>query len=240
MQRSLTGCTALVTGGSSGIGLAIAAGLARAGAHVALVGRDEGRLRQAAASLADHTRALVLPAELEDVESIMALARAVRERCSTLDVLVHSAGAVALGPMRELPVAELDRQYRVNVRAPFVLTQALLPMLETSRGQIVFVNSSAGLQARAGVSAYAASKHALKALADSVRDEVHATGIRVLSVYPGRTATPMQEAVSRMEGTAFVPECCLQPDDVAAAVLGALTLPATAEVKDISIRPLHQ
>jgi short-subunit dehydrogenase len=239
MTRSLTGATALVTGGSSGIGLAIAASLARVGVRLALVGRDAGRLRAAAASLPGDTPPFVLPADLENVDSITAVSLAIGDRWGVLDVLVHSAGAVALGPVRSMPVAELDRQYRVNLRAPFVLTQALLPLLEASRGQIVFVNSSAGLDARAGVSAYAASKHALKALADSVRHEVHAAGVRVLSVYPGRTATPMQQAVRRMEGKAFLAESCLQPEDVAATILAALTLPATAEVKDISMRPLR-
>src|SRR5688572_14909891 len=145
MTRSLMGATALVTGGSSGIGLAIAASLARMGVRLALVGRDASRLRTAAVSLACETPPLVLAADLENVDSITAISLAIGERWGVLDVLVHSAGIVALGPVRTMPVAELDRQYRVNVRAPFVLTQALLPLLEASRGQIVFVNSSAGL-----------------------------------------------------------------------------------------------
>ena len=239
MSRSLAGATALVTGGSSGIGLAIATSLARMGVRLALVGRDASRLHDAAASLVGDTPAMLLPADLEELDSISAVAQAIGDRWGVLDVLVHSAGTVALGPIRTTAVAALDRQFRVNVRAPFVLTQALLPLLEASRGQIVFVNSSAGLDARAGVGAYAASKHALKAVADSVRHEVHAAGVRVLSVYPGRTATPMQQAVSKMEGTAYSPEKCLHPDDVAAAVLAALTLPASAEVKDISMRPMR-
>lgn len=239
MTRSLAGATALVTGGSSGIGLAIAASLARLGVRLALVGRDASRLHDAATSLAGDPPAMLLPADLEDLDSISAVAQAIGDRWGVLDVLVHSAGTVALGPIRTTAVAALDRQFRVNVRAPFALTQALLPLLEASRGQIVFVNSSAGLEARAGVGAYAASKHALKAVADSVRHEVHAAGVRVLSVYPGRTATPMQQVVSSMEGTSYSPEKCLRPDDVAAAVLAALTLPASAEIKDISMRPLR-
>ena len=119
---------------------------------------------------------------------------------------------------------------------PFLLTQALLPDLLARRGQVVFVNSSAGLAARAGVAQYAATKHALKALADSLREEVHGHGVRVISIYPGRTATPMQEEVCRMEGVAYDPGACLQPADVATMVLSAMTLPDGAEVKDISIR----
>jgi NADP-dependent 3-hydroxy acid dehydrogenase YdfG len=102
----------------------------------------------------------------------------------------------------------------------------------------VFINSSAGLGAKAGVGQYAASKHALKAIADSLRAEVNALGLRVLSVFPGRTASPMQAAVHALEGKAYHPESLLQPQDVAAVVLNALSLPRSAEVTDISIRPL--
>ena len=103
----------------------------------------------------------------------------------------------------------------------------------------MFVNSVAGLVARAGVSQYAASKHALKAIADSVREEVHADGVRVISVYPGRTATPMQESLRRMEGQPFEPARYIAPEDIASLVIGALTMPERTEVKDISIRPMN-
>jgi short-subunit dehydrogenase len=135
------------------------------------------------------------------------------------------------------PVEVLDGQYRVNVRAPYLITQALLPKLKASRGQIVFINSTAGLTARAQVSQYAASKHALKALADSLRDEVNADGVSVLSVYPGRTASPMQAAVHQLEGRAYHPEKLMQAEDVAEIILSALALPRTAEVTDIQVRP---
>jgi NAD(P)-dependent dehydrogenase (short-subunit alcohol dehydrogenase family) len=134
-------------------------------------------------------------------------------------------------------VADFDGQYRTNVRAPYVLTQALLPMLRSRQGQIVFINSSVGLNARAGVGQYAATKHALKALADSLREEVNAASVRVLSVFLGRTASPMQAGIHAAEGKAYHPERLLQPQDVAAVVLNALSLPRTAEVTDISIRP---
>jgi len=113
-----------------------------------------------------------------------------------------------------------------------------LPMLKSHRGQIVFINSSAGLSARANVSQYAATKHALKAITDSLREEINAEGLRVLSVYPGRTATPMQAAVHKMEQRAYQPDRLMQPEDVAAVVINALSLPSSAEVTDIHIRPL--
>ena len=113
-------------------------------------------------------------------------------------------------------------------------------MLKLRCGQVVFVNSSAGLTARAGVGQYAATKHALRAVADSFREEVNADGLRVLSVFLGRTATPMQEAVHKMEGKAYYPERLMQAEDVAAVVVNALSLPRTAEVTDIYARPMKK
>jgi NADP-dependent 3-hydroxy acid dehydrogenase YdfG len=86
---------------------------------------------------------------------------------------------------------------------------------------------------------YAASKHALRALADGLRDEVNKKGVRVITVFPGRTATPMQEAVHRYEGRPYDAERFLQPEDVAAAAVNALALPRTAEVTDLHIRPMR-
>ena len=110
-------------------------------------------------------------------------------------------------------------------------------MLRSCRGQIVFVNSSAGFLASANLSQYAATKHALRAIADSLRQEVNVDGIRVLSIYPGRTASPMQAAVHAMEGKVYDPDRLVQPEDISALVITALSLPRTAEVTDIHVRP---
>jgi NADP-dependent 3-hydroxy acid dehydrogenase YdfG len=116
----------------------------------------------------------------------------------------------------------------------------MLPMMKPHDGQIVFINSSVGLKAKAGVSQYAATKHALRAIADSLREEVNVNGIRVLSVFPGRTDTPMQKTVQRMEERSYQPERFMQPEDVAAVVINALVLPRSAEVTDIHIRSMHK
>ena len=145
-----------------------------------------------------------------------------------------------MGPIEHASVMELDNLYRINVRAPYALTKALLPAVRASHGQIVFINSSVGLVARASVAAYAASKHALKAIADSLRSEVNADGVRVITVYPGRTATPQQQKIHNLEGKQYEPGRLLQPEDVAKAILNALAMPRTAEVTDISIRPMQK
>jgi NADP-dependent 3-hydroxy acid dehydrogenase YdfG len=112
-------------------------------------------------------------------------------------------------------------------------------MLRAAQGQIVFVNSSVGLNAkRSGIGQYAATHHAMKAVADSLREEVNRDGVRILLVHPGRTATPLQEELYRLKGKPYDATQLLQPEDVAQAILGAITLPRTAEVTDISIRPM--
>jgi NAD(P)-dependent dehydrogenase (short-subunit alcohol dehydrogenase family) len=178
-------------------------------------------------------------ADLTIQEQLKPLLGYLEGRASGLDFLIHCAGVMRQQALESARIEDFDLQYSVNVRAPYILTQHLLPLLTAARGQVVFVNSTAGLTAkRPEISQYSATKHALRAIADSLREEVNEKGIRVLSVYLGRTATPMQEAIHQLEGRAYQPETLLQPRDVAAVVLQALLLPPTAEVMDISMRPM--
>jgi len=231
----------VVTGASSGIGKAIALGLAAQGANLCLVGRKVQTLDAVAdAARVNAAQVITLQADLMRDEDIRGIAEYLQQKFGRVHTLIHSAGIISIGSFDCAPVEDFDLQYKINVRAPYTLTQALLPMLRSCQGQIVFINSSAGLSARAGVGQYAATKHALKAVADSLREEVNADGVRVVSVYPGRTASPMQAAVHEMEKKAYIPEKLMQPDDVAAVVIDALSLPRTAEVTDICVRPLHK
>jgi NADP-dependent 3-hydroxy acid dehydrogenase YdfG len=220
---------ALVTGASSGIGRAVAVALAADGWRLHLTGRDADRLEESAAALPS---AVAFAGDLTDDAFAARLAESLPAR---LHGLVHSAGSVTLGRFDEADVADLDRQFRINVRAPYLLTRLLLAKLRLGRGTVVFVNSGAGNNARAGWGQYAASKHALRALADALREEE--PGLRVSSVYPGRTASPMQEAVHRMEGREYRPESFVQPEDVAEEIALLLRLPGRATVTDLSIRP---
>lgn len=225
---------ALITGASGGIGSAIALALAKEGVRLFLVGRNLERLRQVPA-------AEVFQADLDDDTQLLATAARVREVFGGVDILVHSIGLFRGGPIETSPVADLDAQYRVNLRVPYLLTQELLPSLIERKGQVVFVNSGAGANpARGSWGAYSATKHGLRALADSLRDEVNGKGVRVLSVFPGRTATAMQEEVHRFEGRPYDPTRFLQPEDVAAPIVQALRLPRTAELTDLHIRPMQK
>jgi NAD(P)-dependent dehydrogenase (short-subunit alcohol dehydrogenase family) len=231
--------TAVVTGAGSGIGRAVALALAELGAHVHLVGRDAGRLASVAAE-AERVDGRATPhaGDVSDPRLVGTVADGLGS--AGLEVLVHSAAVLHRGELAATTLAEVDEQLAVNLRGPFLLTQKLLPALRQVGGQVVFVNSSAGLAVARAVGAYCASKHALRALADVLRLEENEHGVRVLSVYPGRTATPTQERLHALEGKVYRPAELLQPDDVAAAVLAALALPRTAEVTDLQIRPFRK
>jgi NADP-dependent 3-hydroxy acid dehydrogenase YdfG len=229
---------AVVTGASSGIGKAIALALASKGSSVCIVGRNEARLH-ATAEIIRRTPGSVLvhAADLNHNSAVERLKQCIQQEFEVLDILVHCAGLYFSGALEQAQISQLDELYHTNLRMPFKLTQALLPMLKRQRGQVIFINSSQGLVARGNTGLYAATKHALKALADSLREEVNADGIRVLSVFPGRTATPQIEALYQAEGRHYQPELLLQAEDVAQAVLDTLTLPRTAEITNIQIRP---
>lgn len=236
-MSALQGRVALVTGASGGIGRAVAAALSAEGAAVCLTGRDTARLSQAAFSCsgADVT---VRAADLTVPEAAGDLLNHVTERFGRLDVLVHCAAVLAFGRTEDVPVADLDAQLAANVSAPYALTRKLLPALIESQGDIVFLNSSITRFPRAGTGQYAITKFALLGFADSLRQEVNEQGVRVLSVFPGRTATSRQKEIFESEGRTYDPARLLQPEDVAATIVHAVTLPRTAEITELHIRPM--
>jgi NADP-dependent 3-hydroxy acid dehydrogenase YdfG len=238
-RTPLTGHVAIVAGATSAIGQAVCTALAGAGARLCLLGRDPDALDVLAKSVRGVTdKVAVYRVDFTADETIAALSDRLGRDADRVDILVHSAGAFEMGPHDEAPIADLDQQYRTNVRGPYLLTQALLPRLRACHGQVVFMNSTVGLEARAGVGQYASTQHALRAVADALRAEVNADGVRVLTVYLGRTATARQARIFRLEGRPYSPELLVQPDDVAQMVTAALLLPRTAEVTEIRIRPL--
>jgi NADP-dependent 3-hydroxy acid dehydrogenase YdfG len=229
---------ALITGASSGVGQAIAMAIASVGGAVCLVGRDLERLEAVAQAAQVAARSVsVCRTDLGTDPGIEELVTYVRCDFKLLDILIHCAGIHAMGSIEQISVAKFDEMYRTNVRAPYALTQAFLPLLKSWRGQVVFINSSQGLMAGANTGAYASTKYATKAMADSLREEVNADGVRVMSIYLGRTATPTIRALCEVEGRPYEPDNLLQPDDVAQVVLNALQLPRTAEVTDVQVRP---
>jgi len=225
--------THLVTGAGAGIGAAVARALAERGDDLVLLARNEERARALASDLPGARTVVADLAEPMRLEEALAG----QELPERLDSVVHSAGVADLGAVSELGPDVWQRTLDVNLVAPAELTRLLLPSLRAVRGHVVLVNSGSGLRANPGWSAYAASKHGLRALADALRAEEKEWGVRVTSVYPGRTATPMQEKVHAHEGKEYDPSDWIAPDSVAAAVLTALDLPRDAEMTDVTLRP---
>lgn len=228
---------AVVTGASSGVGRSIALELGKAGASVAMVGRRLEEMRALAEKCQNAGRMRSYLADLENLSQIATCSRRILSDFGKVDILVHSAGVIHLGDWAETTPAQFDHQYRCNVRAPYSLTEKLLTSIKASKGQVVFINSSVGLLAGRGVSQYSATKHALRALADSLRVEVNSDGVRVVSIYLGRTATPMQVKIHQHEGREYHPNRLIQPEQVASLVLDILTTGREVEVTDVRLRP---
>lgn len=216
---------ALVTGASRGIGAAVARALAPTH-DVLLGGRDAPSLEALAAALPGSAP---WPVDLTDVSADDVAG------VGPLDVLVHSAGVAHLGTLAESTAAQWRETLEVNVVAVSELTRLLLPALRAAGGHVVMVNSGAGLTAKPGWGSYAASKFALRALADSLRAEEPT--LRVTSVHPGRVDTDMQRGVVAHEGGEYDGGAFLTVGSVAAAVLAAVQAGPAAHLTELVLRP---
>jgi short-subunit dehydrogenase len=218
----------VITGATGGIGAA----LARALAHheLILLGRDAAKLERLRESL---PQAHVVSLELREPDGFGAALQAF----SRVDHLIHNAGVVQIGTVAETPLEVWREMLEVNLLAAVALTRVLLPRLREARGQVVFVNSGSGLVANAGWSAYASSKFGLRALAEALSAEE--PSLRVQSVYPGRTATPMQESVRAQEDAPYEPERYIQPETLAQTIRTMLELPRDSVLAQVVVnRPV--
>ncbi|ACU40817.1 SDR family oxidoreductase [Actinosynnema pretiosum subsp. pretiosum] len=218
---------ALITGASRGIGAAVARALAPTH-DVLLGGRDEAALRALADELPG---ARPFAVELTDAEALAGAVAGIER----LDVLVHSAGVAELGPLSGASAEVWRRTLEVNVVAVAELTRLALPLLREARGDVVLINSGAGLRANPGWGVYAASKFALRAFGDVLRAEEPA--LRVTSVHPGRVDTDMQRDVRQQEGGEYEAELYLRAESVADAVARAVLAGDDAHITEIVVRP---
>jgi NAD(P)-dependent dehydrogenase (short-subunit alcohol dehydrogenase family) len=214
---------ALITGGSSGIGLAIARMLHDEGYALTLVSRRAGKVRAAAEELG----AEAVAADVSDAESCGRIVQEHRRRFERLDVLVNSAGVGIAGTVADLPVKHLDLQIAVNLRGLFLVTQAAIPLLRESRGLIVNLASIAGTLPTPGLATYGATKAAVIALTRSLNDELDADGVRAVAICPGFVDTPMAE------WSGISPDAMIRPEDCAEVVRMCLRLSPHARIPQV-------
>ncbi|MEA2331456.1 MAG: hypothetical protein QOH58_1594 [Thermoleophilaceae bacterium] len=234
--------TAVVTGASSGIGAGAALTLAERGARVLAVGRDASRLAATVAEIrARGGEASSVAVDLTHHGAPQAVVEAARAKLGSIDLLVHSAGIYEPQPFETATAADFDRTWDINVRAPFRLTQAALPLLRSAGGAgVIFVSSVSGRVGAAGDVAYCASKSAVDGLVRSLAVELAPDGIRVNGVAPGLIVTPMHDELLQdpavVEGAmaATLPRRLGQVEDVAEAI-AFLASPASKHIYGVVV-----
>ena len=234
----LKGKTALVTGATSGIGLAIAESLAGAGVRLVISGRR-------ANLLAGHAKRLpgcvAMPGEITDAAFADDLfARAVQET-GGLDIVVNNAGRIATGPIDEIDIDTVCAMVRVNVEAAFrIMHLAVKHFRARGKGHLVNTGSVLGTKVRAQIGAYAGTKHAVEALSEALRLELAGTGIRITTVEPGLVRTDLHRDIAKKEGV--LPDVAepLTPADVARCVMFALDQPPHVNLPRIMLLPRDQ
>jgi NAD(P)-dependent dehydrogenase (short-subunit alcohol dehydrogenase family) len=214
------GRSAIVTGGSSGIGRAIAVMLREEGFALTLVSRRPERVEAAA----DELGAVGIAADVADPDACMRLVAEHREAFGGLDMLVNSAGIGIAGRVEDLAPKHFDLQVGVNLRGLFLVTRSAIPLLRESRGWIVNLASIAGTIPTPGLATYGATKAAVIALTRSLNAELEADGVRAIAICPGFVDTPMAE------WSGLRPEQMIRPEDCAEVVRMLLRLSPVARI----------
>ncbi len=238
----LTGKTALVTGGGSGIGLAVARLFLQEGARVAIAGRNQAKLDEAARGLGSPRELFAAAADVGDAKQVQGLVGRVVERVGAIDILVNNAGTnIKERAFRALNPEVWDQMIRTNLNGAFYCIHAVLPaMLERRDGVIININSIAGKRASPlGGIAYDAAKFGVTALGIGLAAEEPNSGVRVCNIYPGEVDTPILE-VRPQPVTEEHRARILKPEDVAAAVLFVAALAPHVSVPELIIKPTSQ
>jgi 3-oxoacyl-[acyl-carrier protein] reductase len=231
--RPLANMAAIVTGGSRGIGLAIARRLVRLGASVCICGRDAARLEAAAAELRrDGGKIAAVIADVTRASDIRVLVEKAQRELGPIDILINNAGVGLFGPVHQMTEADWDVVLDTNLKSMFLVSNATVPfMIERKRGHIVNIGSLAGKNAFANGGIYCASKWGLLGLSKCMAEDWRGYGIRVSTVCPGSVATDFSPHAGRDQSK------LLQPDDVAHTVEMILTQAPQSFISEIDIRP---
>ncbi len=230
----LDGKVAIVTGGTRGIGYAIAATLARNGARVVICGRRKNSVDEAAARLKDEGLAVEgVAADVGDASQVATMMETTIRLYKRIDIVVNNAGIGTFRPVAELDVKDFDAMWNVNVRGVFLVSQQSIPhLIRSGGGSIVTIGSLAGKNTFTGGGGYSATKWALRGLTGSLMLEVRDKNIRVVTIFPGSVDTNFSARGKRGSNIT-------QPEDVAEAVLFAVTAPERTMVSEIDIRPTN-
>jgi 3-oxoacyl-[acyl-carrier protein] reductase len=232
-MASLEGRVAIVTGGSKGIGLAVATMLVEGGAEVALAARGAADLESAAHRLGETSgrTVLALPTDVGDQTHCERMVAATVEHFGRLDILVNNAGVGVFAPVGELTAEAWTRQIDTNLSGAFFCSAAALPHLRASQGWIINVASLAAVNPFAGGAAYNASKFGLLGFSEALMLDVRHQGVRVSCVMPGSVATDFAASLPHEESWK------LRPEDVAEVVRDLLAFPPRALPSRVEIRP---
>ncbi len=251
MAARLDGTVALVTGASSGIGEATALALAAEGATVAIAARRRDRLEALVEKIGGEGRVLIHETDVTDESQVRAMVEGTVEEFGRLDTLVNNAGVMLLGPIVDAPIEEWQRMVQLNVLGLLYCTHAALPHLLAAAEQeprqvadVINVSSTAGRVARSNSGVYNATKFGVNAFSESLRQEVTARHVRVTLVEPGATSTELashnRPEVQEGMAATFGDIERLTAEDIANAVVYAVTSPRHVAVNEMLIRPTEQ
>jgi len=233
---ALAGQVALVTGGSRGIGLAIAQCLGRLGARVSICARNAANLEESAAYLrGEGVEVLASPADVSSEDQIFAVVHKTQQALGPIDILVNNAGIGVFGPFHEQSAAQWDSILDTNLKSAFLASRAVAPeMIRRKTGHIINIASLAGKSTFANGALYCASKWGLLGLTGCMAEDLRAYGIRVSAICPGSVNTEFSphagKDVSKM----------LQPDDVAHAVAALVTQAPGSFISEVHLRPTQK
>jgi NADP-dependent 3-hydroxy acid dehydrogenase YdfG len=225
---------ALVTGASKGIGRSIAKKLAETGLTVFATARNVSQLESLKKEIEEHSGTChIYAAELTDETQLGEMINEILELKMSIRVLVQNAGIALVGEVEKLSLSDWQQSLHINLTVPFMVTQKCIPFL-SDNAHLFFINSVAGTQTFPEWSAYCASKYGLRALADSLRQELAPDGIKVTTVYPTSVDTPMQDKIPYDWDRSKM----LQSDDVAEVLISCYQQPAHVQIKDIHLENL--
>ncbi len=235
-ETTLAGRVALVTGGSGGIGLAIARRLGQMGARVSICGRNPSKLDRAAADLrAAGIEVLVSEADVTRQDQIASLVRKTQQTFGPIDILVNNAGIGMFGPFQDKSEADWDAVVDTNLKSVFLVSREVAPeMIRRETGHIINISSLAGKNTFANGAIYCASKWGLLGLTGCMAEDLRAHGIRVSAICPGSVATDFSGQGAKD------PAKMLQPEDVAHAVAALLTQAPGSFISEVQIRPTRK